>query len=120
MGDAPPPKYPGPQTPHTPTSESGMYPGDGPATPSSQDKNSRFPAPSPSPADPRFPVPASPGGSRLPGGMTPSHNSLPGGPGAPGAPGGGMPGPDNMPLNPGTPNSQNPNTNIPNKGFDPI
>merc|ERR1719282_1091040 len=109
-GEAPP-KYPG--GPNTPTSESGLYPGDGPATPhtpSSQDKNSRFPAPSPSPADPRFPVPAaSPSQTRLPGGMSPSHMAM---------------GPDNtsnMPLNPGTPgSSQSTNTNMSNKGFDPI
>ena len=107
-GDAPP-KYPGgPQTPHTPTSD-GLYHGDGPATPhtpSSQDK-ARFPAPSPSPADPRFPIPASPG--RLHGGMSPSHM-------------GGM-GPEisgNLPLNPATPSSQSTNTNMSSKGFDPI
>merc|ERR1719225_331992 len=109
-GDAPP-KYPGgPQTPHTPTSDA-LYHGDGPATPhtpSSQDK-ARFPAPSPSPADPRFPIPASPGQGRLHGGMSPSHM-------------GGM-GPEmsgNLPLNPATPSSQSNNTNMSSKGFDPI
>merc|ERR1719328_1019854 len=106
QGEAPP-KYPGgPNTPHTPTSEGGLYPGDGPATPHTP---SRYPAPSPSPADPRFPIPASPGQGRLPGGMSPSH-----------MPGMGPDNTGNMPLNPGTPSSQPNNPNMSNKGFDPI
>merc|ERR1719291_22963 len=117
QGEAPP-KYPGPATPHTPgaASEGGMYPGaETPNTPGSEtaDKSSRFPAPSPSPADPRFPIPASPGQGRLPGGMSPSHMAGPG-------PAMGPDNSGNLPLNPGTPSSQNNNPNMSNKGFDPI
>merc|ERR1719508_417538 len=94
LGDAPP-KYPGgPQTPHTP---------------SSQDKSSRFPVPSPGPSDPRFPVPASPSQGRFQGGMSPSQLGL---------------GPDNssnMPLNPATPSSTGNNPcSMAGKAFDPI
>merc|ERR1719350_451820 len=101
LGEGAPPKYPGPSI--TPSGEPGLFMGE-PGTPSSQDKGRSFPIPSPS-TDPRFPVPASPGG-RFPGGVSPSGQL-------------GLPPQDiNLPLNPGTPATQAPQQ--PPKAFDPI